>query len=184
MWAFLLVISTVLLPLVAYRKAFTPPTGPGTGVWYHLESTICFVANLTYCIACAICCRNTVPRHHQKSHSEVFFVHAWHNCILLKSTLILSTPILTGLSWHTSGDAVLSWCTCSQTVNWFLPWVWKHFRFYGKIVDVKIRLVAAIFFFFFKGSCLPVTLSQQFWSYMHVTQMWQRKSKWINLKRC
>lgn len=101
---FLLVISTVPLTLAACREAFTPPTGPGAGVWHHLESTICFFTNPTHCQACTICCRNAVShhRHHHKPRTSL----SMHDvCILPESTLILPSPIQTGLC--AGGNAVL-----------------------------------------------------------------------------
>lgn len=68
---FLLAMTTVLLSLAGCREAFTPPTGPGAGVWDHLESTICFSTDPTHCLACTICHRNSPP-HHGHHHKPIW----------------------------------------------------------------------------------------------------------------
>lgn len=59
----LLMISVVPISLARCKETFTPPTGPGTCIWDHLQSTICFSTNPTCCLVCAICHRNTPPCH-------------------------------------------------------------------------------------------------------------------------
>lgn len=76
------VISTVLLPLAAYREAFTPPTGPGTGVWHHPEIAICFFTNPTHCLAWTICCRKAVSQH-RRHHKP--FRGLPYSCMMLAS---------------------------------------------------------------------------------------------------
>ena len=106
---FLLVISTVLLFLAGCREAFTPPTGPGAGVWDHLESAICFFTNPTHCLACTICHSNAPP-HHRQHHKPQRGPS--YPCV----TFALYASVLPSLMTSSPDRPMCQWSCCAMLI--------------------------------------------------------------------